>query len=310
MTTTVSTSAKYTLGEATRQRRIRVFWHVVGRIVLHIALILLSLMALVPVLWMISSSLKASTEVFTTHIRWDTRKNLAGRTTPTPLRWLRSGLNMLNTMICLGGCCARHGSLLCTGGLQFRPYALAGQEFLLSLLMATMMLPGIVMLVPRYVMFAKFFPLITGFRWVNTFLPLIVPSLVCYPGLLRVPLTPVLLEHTRRTGRCSPHRRCVFVPRSCGRLSCLCPNRLIVSVTIFSFLYHYSDFLEPLIYLSSVKTWTLAVAIRAFNDQFYATSWELVFASGTFALIPMVIIFFIAQRYFVQGIHLTGFGGR
>jgi ABC-type glycerol-3-phosphate transport system permease component len=79
---------------------------------------------------------------------------------------------------------------------------------------------------------------------------------------------------------------------------------------VFTFLYHYADFLEPLIYLSNTKTWTLAVAIRSFNDQFYATSWELVFATGTFALMPMIVLFFVAQRYFVEGIHLTGFGGR
>ena len=184
-----------------------------------------------------------------------------------------------------------------------------GKNFFFSLPIATMMLPGIVMLVPRFIMFARFFPLFTGLRWVNTFLPLTVPYWFAIQGfyvfLLRQFFLsiPAELEDAARIDGASSFRILwqIFVPLS---------KPALVSVIIFTFLYHYSDFLEPLIYLSNTKTWTLAVAIRAFNDQFYATSWELVFASGTFALIPVVIIFFAAQRYFVQGIHLTGFGGR
>jgi multiple sugar transport system permease protein len=84
---------------------------------------------------------------------------------------------------------------------------------------------------------------------------------------------------------------------------------VVITVAILTFIQYYNEFLEALVYLKP-KTWTLAVGIRAMNDQFYATSWELVFATGTFMLIPVVILFFAAQRYFVEGVTLSGFGGK
>jgi ABC-type glycerol-3-phosphate transport system permease component len=64
-----------------------------------------------------------------------------------------------------------------------------------------------------------------------------------------------------------------------------------------------------MIYLNSMDNWTLAVAIRAINDS-NVQNWELVFSAGTLMLLPVLILFVIAQRYFVQGIAMTGFGGR
>ena len=290
------------------QRQRRLVGHALGRVVIHTILILLSLMAIVPVLWMISSSLKASTEVFAVPMQW----------IPASPRWDNYGdafamaplwLNMWNTAVV--SFFAVLGTVVSS---TFVAYAFArmefpGKKFLFALLIATMMLPGIVLLVPRFIMFSKFFPAITGLKWVNTFLPLVVPPWFAIYGfyvfLLRqfFMSIPTELEDAARIDGASTFRILwqIVMPLS---------KPALVSVIIFSFLYHYSDFLEPLIYLNNVNNWTIAVAIRAFNDQYYATKWEIVFASGTFAMIPMIIIFFIAQRYFVQGIHLTGFGGR
>jgi ABC-type glycerol-3-phosphate transport system permease component len=296
------------LAEARRVRRRRILLDVLTRLGLHFFLVLLSIAALVPVLWMISSSLKASTEVFVVPMKWIPEQprwqNYRDIFNMAPL-WL----NMRNTMIvCVT---AVIGTVISSSlvAYSFARLEWPGKNLVFSLLIATMMLPGIVMLVPRYIMFAKFFPAITGFKWVNTFLPLVVPTWFATQGfyvfLLRQFFLsiPVELEDAARIDGASTFRILwqILLPLS---------KPALVSVIIFTFLNHYNDFLEPFIYLSNTRTWTLAVAIRAFNDQFYATSWELVFASGTFALIPMVIIFFAAQRYFVQGIHLTGFGGR
>ncbi len=308
-----STSATFTRSDAAaahaRQARMRrLIGHVIGRILIHATLILLSLMAIVPVLWMISSSLKASTEVFAVPMQWlpETPRwaNYADAFERAPL-WL----NMWNTAVV--SFLAVLGTVVSS---VFVAYAFArmdwpGKSIFFALLIATMMLPGIVLLVPRFIMFSKIFPAIFGFKWINTFLPLVVPPWFAIYGfyifLLRQFFLsiPVELEDAARIDGASTFRILwqIILPLS---------KPALVSVIIFSFLYHYSDFLEPLIYLSNINTWTIAVAIRAFNDQYYATSWEIVFASGTFALIPMIIIFFIAQRYFVQGIHLTGFGGR
>ena len=84
---------------------------------------------------------------------------------------------------------------------------------------------------------------------------------------------------------------------------------VIASIAVFSLLQHYNSYLEPLIYLNKRDTWTLAVGIKGLNDS-NATEWELIFAAGTMMVAPVLVVFVMAQRYFVQGIALTGFGGR
>ena len=84
---------------------------------------------------------------------------------------------------------------------------------------------------------------------------------------------------------------------------------VIATVAVFALIQHYNDFMNPLIYINSMDKWPLALGIRAYNDS-YAKNWEVVFAASTVMLTPMVAIFIIAQRYFVQGIAMTGFGGR
>jgi ABC-type glycerol-3-phosphate transport system permease component len=83
----------------------------------------------------------------------------------------------------------------------------------------------------------------------------------------------------------------------------------MTTVIVFSLLANYNDFLHPLIYLTKKDTWTLALGIRFFNDV-YVSRWELIFAAATVMLAPMALLFFAAQRYFVQGIQLTGLSGR
>jgi multiple sugar transport system permease protein len=84
---------------------------------------------------------------------------------------------------------------------------------------------------------------------------------------------------------------------------------VIATIIVFSLIQHYNSFLEPLIYLNGMDHWTLALGIRAINDS-NVKNWELVFAAGTLMFIPVFLLFAFAQRYFVQGIALTGFGGR
>ena len=84
---------------------------------------------------------------------------------------------------------------------------------------------------------------------------------------------------------------------------------VIATVAVFSFLTAYNDFLQPLIYLNGQENWTLALGLRALSDA-QTAQWELVFAAATIILIPVLLIIIFAQRYFVQGIATTGFGGR
>ena len=88
------------------------------------------------------------------------------------------------------------------------------------------------------------------------------------------------------------------------------PKPVIATVAVFVFIQSYNDFLQPLIYLNGQDNWTLALGLRALNDVQQTGAWELLFAGATAVLIPILIVFVFAQRYFVEGIATTGFGGR
>ena len=305
MNTTIRTTSLEAAAHAAAQKRQRQRSAWLQRMGVHLLLILLALMSLVPVLWMVSSSLKASTEIFVIPIEWLPRtprwENYATAFERAPIM-----LYFWNTMIV---CVFAVLGVLASSALvafSFSRLRWPGRNFFFGLLLATMMLPGIILIVPRFLMFSYVFR--WPGPWIGSFLPLIVPTFFATNGLYVFLIRqfflsiPVELEDAARIDGASSLRILwqIFVPLS---------KPVLITVLILTFMQFYNEFLEPLIYLKPA-TWTLAVGIRAMNDSAYATNWELVFATGTFMLAPMVIIFFAAQRYFVEGVTLSGFGGR
>jgi multiple sugar transport system permease protein len=305
MATTIRSSQLSGAAQAAAQKRQRERTDWLSRMGAHLLLLLLSVMSLVPVLWMISSSLKASTEIFVIPIEWLPRtprwENYATAFARAPIM-----LYFWNTMIV---CVFSVLGVLISSSLvafSFSRLRWPGRDFFFGLLLATMMLPGIILIVPRFLMFSYVFR--WPGPWIGSFLPLIVPTLFATHGLYVFLIRqfflgiPVELEDAARMDGASSFRILwqIFIPLS---------KPVMITVVILTFMQFYNEFLEALIYLKPA-TWTLAVGIRAMNDSAYATNWELVFATGTFMLAPMVIIFFAAQRYFVEGVTLSGFGGR
>jgi ABC-type glycerol-3-phosphate transport system permease component len=181
-----------------------------------------------------------------------------------------------------------------------------GRNLFFALLLITMMLPSVVLIVPRFLLFSYVYH--WPVRWIGTFLPLVVPAFFAVNGLYVFLMRqffmgiPTELEDAARMDGASTFRILwqIFIPLS---------KPVVITVVLLTFIQYYNEFLEALVYLKP-NTWTLAVGIRAMNDQYYATSWETVFATGVFMLAPIVILFFAAQRYFVEGVALSGFGGR
>ena len=86
---------------------------------------------------------------------------------------------------------------------------------------------------------------------------------------------------------------------------------VIATVAVFALLQHYNDYLSPLIFINSIDKWTIPLGLANLNaDESFTSSWETLFAASTVAVTPVIILFIFAQRYFVQGISMTGFGGR
>lgn len=290
---------------ADSMRRRRMQRDIFTRVAAHAVLILLAVMALVPVLWMISSSLKAPTEIFVTPIRWIPStprwSNYPDAFAKAPL-WLYFWNTMTVCVFTVLGTVIS-SSLV---AFSFARLRWPGRNFFFALLLITMMLPAVVLIVPRFLMFSYWYR--WPVRWIGTFLPLIVPAWFAVNGLYVFLMRqffmgiPIELEDAARIDGASTLRILwqIFIPLS---------QPVVITVVILTFIQYYNEFLEALIYLKPA-TWTLAVGIRAMNDQYYATSWETVFATGTFMLAPLVFLFFAAQRYFVEGVALSGFGGR
>lgn len=278
----------------------RSIWATVWLVVLQVFMTFLVISFLVPTFWMISSSLKVSTEVFAHPIVWLPKaphwNNYVKAFALLPLMTF-----MTNTLIIVFF--AVLGTVVSSAlvAYSFARIQWPGRNFWFSLLLATMMLPDVVTLVPRFLIFKNL-------RWIDTWLPLIVPYWggigAIYVFLMRQFFLgiPLELEDASEIDGASRMRVLlqILLPLS---------KPVIATVAVFALLQHYNDFMNPLIYINSMDKWPLALGIRAYNDS-YVQNWEVVFAASTVMLAPMVAIFIMAQRYFVQGIAMTGFGGR
>ena len=299
----------------------------IGLGVLQIVLSIAVFSFLVPTLWMVSSSLKSSTEIFANPIVW----------IPAEPRWRNyvevfnsPALPMLrfafNTFVITG--LAVLGAVLSSAavGYSLARIRFPGRDILFALMMATTLLPDIVMLIPRFIIFrnlpmlganeaAKFsnellniFPWINRPTWLDTPLPLIVPFWLAGTGLyvllMRQFFKGIPMELEEAAVMDGASRWAIF-----WKILLPLAKPATVSVAVFALFQHYNSYLEPVIFLNNKDNWVLSMALRAFNDT-YNSQWELVFAASTVMVIPMIILFVIAQRYFVEGIATTGFGGR
>ncbi len=174
-----------------------------------------------------------------------------------------------------------------------------GRDSLFILVLATIMLPAQVTMIPLFIIFR-------GLGWYDTLLPLIVPAFfgsAFYIFLMRqfFLTIPAELEDAAKIDGCGAFRTYwqVFLPLS---------KPVLVTVIVFSFVAHWNDFMTPLIYLNSVEKRTLALGLATFQDAWGVDIVSLM-AASTVVLIPVLVIFFLAQRYFVQGVVMTGLKG-
>jgi ABC-type glycerol-3-phosphate transport system permease component len=174
-----------------------------------------------------------------------------------------------------------------------------GRDFWFAALLSTMMLPSQVTLIPQFILFKNL-------GWLDTLLPLIVPTYfgqAFYIFLLRQFLLtlPSELDDAARIDGANPIQiyRLIILPLI---------KPALATVAIFSFVYHWNDFFGPLIYLTTPENMTIAVGLQLFRDQ-SGTDYALLMASSVAAVCPIIVLFFIAQKTFIQGIALTGMKG-
>jgi ABC-type glycerol-3-phosphate transport system permease component len=255
---------------------------------------------LAPLAWLLSTSLKETGREFEYPPRW----------IPNPVVWsnyrealtgLPFHLFLRNTVVIEAATLA--GTLLTASlvAFAFARLRYPGRDFWFIVLISTMMLPGVVTLVPHYVIFKTL-------GWIDTLLPLTVPAWFggspFYIFLIRqfFLTIPLELDEAARVDGASSLRiyAWILMPLS---------GPVLAAVAIFSFVSNWNAFLEPLIYLNSTNNFTLALGLRLFQTQ-YTGEWNLMMAAATTMIVPIIALFLVAQRYFTRGIVLTGLAGR
>jgi oligogalacturonide transport system permease protein len=261
----------------------------------YAALIAVGLLMLYPLLWMVGGAFKPNHEIFSSigfipHS--PTLEGFArGWQTSTEYTFARYLFNTFAIIIPKVVVTVISSVLVAFGFARFN---VPGKRVLFALLIATILLPKSVLLVPQYLMFREM-------GWLDTFLPLYVPSAFATEGFFVFMIIQFMRSFPREMEEAA-------VMDGCNSLQVLwhvvVPVIMpaIISVALFQFMWSMNDFLSPLIYLSSVEKYPVALALKLSIDVTEATSWNQILAMSTIALLPSVVLFFAAQKYFVEGI--------
>jgi multiple sugar transport system permease protein len=262
-------------------------------------LVIVAIGMLLPFVWLVSSSLKPQAQIFVYPPEW----------IPDPIRWenypealtykpfliyLKNSLFIVTLNIIA---VVFSSSFVAYGFARIR---FPGRDLWFGIVLGTLFLPYIVTLVPQFIIF-------TRLGWIDTILPLTVP-LFFGGGAFNIFLLrqffrtiPEELADAARIDGCSEfgiYWR-IMLPLS---------KPALVTVGIFTFLASWNDLLGPLIYLRTPEHYTVAVGLAGFRGVL-ATRWDLLMAASTAMILPVVALFFFAQRYFIKGIVMTGLKG-
>lgn len=266
--------------------------------VLHVVLILGMLTMLFPFVWMVSTSLKENTSVF----------DFPPKLIPDVVRWQNYAdvfekQNMLNGLINSTFIAVTNtvGSLFFASlaAFAFAKLKFRGSGPLFMVLIATMMIPGQVTLIPMFILFKNI-------GWIDTYAPLMVPGILCNAyGVFMLKQffgsIPDAYADSAHIDGCSRFRTYwnIMLP--------LCLPAL-VTLALFSFMGNWNNFLTPLIYLNTQSKFTIPLIVMSFKNMYYA-DWSLLMAASCVALVPVIALYAFTQRYFIAGIMIGGIKG-
>lgn len=268
-----------------------------GQVIAYVVLLTGALTMIVPFLWMLSTSFKSLGEVFIfppkllgERIVWENYLRISDR-----YPFGRFFLNSLKISVIVTAFQVLTSSM---AGFAFARLKFRGREALFAMYLATLMVPFHVTLVPTFVMMRTF-------GWVDTHYSLILPSLVSAFGtfLMRqfFVTIPVELEESARIDGCTPFGIFVriFMPLS---------KPALATLSVFTFMGTWNDYIKPLIFINSIGKMTVPLGLASMQGL-YSTDWPVLMAGTVIALLPVLVVFLLAQEYFVQGITLSGIKG-
>jgi multiple sugar transport system permease protein len=268
----------------------------------------IAVLFLVPLAWMISTSLKDPSELMRSNwiperLAWENYAYAVSYGT-----WLRWTYNsVFITVFSVVGMVMSSAMV----AYSFARLRWPGRDLLFGIVLATMMLPSVVLMIPQFIIFARLpaFGIQGSQSWVNTFLPLIVPAFTggaFYIFLLRQFMRgiPMELSESAKMDGASEFKIfwSIVLPLS---------KPALAVIAIFSFQGAWQDFMGPLIFLQSERLYTLQLGLRQFEFAAGgAPAWNWLMAISLLVMLPVLVVFLAFQRYFIEGISITGMGGR
>lgn len=268
------------------------------KVIAHICLIIASVFFLAPFIWMVSTSLKPLTQIFTFPPEW----------IPRPFVWKNyiDAMNYIpfftylkNTAIITGVSTLGVVITCPIVAYSFAKLRWKGRNTLFFITISVMMIPGQVTMIPLFLLFNKL-------NWIGTPLPLIIPAFFGIPFyifLLRQFFMglPNELKDAARIDGASEFRTYwqIMLPLA---------KSAVLAIGLFQFMASWTDFMGPLLYLTNPDSYTLSLGLQQFQSQ-KGTQWGLMMAVSTMMTAPIIVLFFFLQKTFIQGITFSGIKG-
>lgn len=272
--------------------------HPLVQAVAYLLLTLGALVMVVPFVWMLSTSLKTQSQIFVFPPQWIPQP-LVWSNYPQVVQVMPFGRFLANTAIVAASITLLNLLTSSLAGYAFARLRVPGRDALFLAYLATLMIPGQVTLIPNFL-------IVKYLGWIDTYQALIIPQIFSAFGtfLLRQFFLgiPRELEEAARidgSGSFGIYSR-IIMPLS---------GPALATLAIFTFTAQWNNFLWPLIVTNSLTMRTLTVGLQTLQGQ-YSVQWPLLMAGTVISLVPLLLAFLFAQRYFVQGIAVTGLGGR
>lgn len=287
--------------EMTLRKKKRSVKSIVAKTLIYALLAVLSLMMLVPFFWMLSTSFKGKGEVFTIPIFWIPKK-WTWSNYPEVFKVSRYAnflLGFRNTLIIAIPTVVISVLVSSLAAFAFAKIDFKGRNQVFFGFIVTMAIPSVMTMIPSYMLFVDI-------GWSDSWKPLMIPAFFGSFG------TAFFTRQYMKT-----------IPKSLDEAAMVdgmnwwqifwkielpLAKPILVTNLLMGFIGAYNDYLGPMMYIRSADKFTLQLALSAMNDS-YSNNWGVAMAGSTIALIPTVLIFFVAQNFFIEGITITGIKG-
>lgn len=268
----------------------------------YLVIAVIGLVLLYPILWMFFAAFKSNDEIFgSTKLlasHYSMKNFIEGWKGSGTMSYATYFRNTFLLVIPVTLLTLVSSTLVAYGFARFNfPF----KKALFSLLIATLMLPNAVIIIPRYTLFAKF-------GWIDTYIPFYaLAALACYPFFIFMLVQflrgiPRELDESAYIDGCGTFRTLMQII-----LPLMKPS--LFSAALFQFMWIYNDYFNSLIFINSGKKYTVSLALRLSLDSESVINWGKIMATSFVVVLPLILLFFMAQKYFVEGIATSGLKG-